>query len=89
MEKYRPRTTEDIISNNIIKTKIQTIIKDGFMPNLIITGSPGTGKTSTILCIAKKLIQKNYDEAVLELNASDDRGLNMINNNIMHFCKKK
>jgi len=89
VEKYRPRTTEDIISNNIIKTKIKTIIKDGFMPNLIITGSPGTGKTSTILCIAKKLIQKNYDEAVLELNASDDRGLNMINNNIMHFCKKK
>ena len=37
----------------------------------------------------KEIVENNYDEAVLELNASHDRGLNMINNNIVHFCKKK
>ena len=89
VEKYRPQAINDIIVNDFIRMKINNIIKDKSMPNLIITGSPGTGKTSTVLCIAKKLLADNYDEGVLELNASDDRGLNMINNNIMHFCKKK
>ena len=89
VEKYRPQVIDDIIVNDYIRMKINNIINDKSMPNLIITGSPGTGKTSTVLCIAKKLLHHQYDEAVLELNASDDRGLNMINNNIMHFCKKK
>jgi replication factor C subunit 2/4 len=89
VEKYRPQMIDDIIVNNYIRMKINIIIQEKSMPNLIITGSPGTGKTSTVLCIARKLLSDHYDEAVLELNASDDRGLNMINNNIMHFCKKK
>jgi replication factor C subunit 2/4 len=89
VEKYRPNNINNIICNDYIKKKIKQIIKDKNMPNLIITGCPGTGKTSTILCIAREIVKENYDEAVLELNASDDRGLNMINNNIVHFCKKK
>jgi replication factor C subunit 2/4 len=89
VEKYRPHIIDDIIVNDYIRMKIENIIKERSMPNLIITGSPGTGKTSTVLCIARRLLSENYEEAVLELNASDDRGLNMINNNIMHFCKKK
>lgn len=89
VEKYRPQIIDDIIVNNYIRMKINFIIQEKSMPNLIITGCPGTGKTSTVLCIARKLLADQYDEAVLELNASDDRGLNMINNTIMHFCKKK
>jgi len=57
---------------------------------MIITGEPGTGKTSTIICLSKQLYNENtYKENVLELNASDDRGLSIINNTIMPFCKKK
>ena len=56
---------------------------------MIITGYPGTGKTSTILCIARNIYGKNYKDAIIELNASDNRGLDTINNSIIHFCRKK
>jgi len=89
VEKYRPDTTEDIILDPFIKIKINKIENSNSIPNLIITGEPGTGKTSTIQCLAKKIYTSYYENNVLELNASDDRGLSIINNTILPFCKKK
>jgi len=90
VEKYRPINSSEILLDPFIKTKIDKILETKSIPNLIITGEPGTGKTSTIICLAKQLYsEKKYDEYVLELNASDDRGLYMINNTIYPFCKKK
>ena len=90
VEKYRPKTTNEVLLHPYIKIKFDYIIKTKEIPNLIITGEPGTGKTSSILCLARQLIDKKYySEYVLELNASDDRGLSTINNSIIHFCKKK
>lgn len=90
VEKYRPTNSNEILLDPFIKTKIDKILETKSIPNLIITGEPGTGKTSTIICLAKQLYsEKNYEEYVLELNASDDRGLYMINNTIYPFCKKK
>ena len=55
-----------------------------------MTGEPGTGKTTTIFCITKNIYnKKEQEEVVLELNASDDRGLSIINNTIIPFCRKK
>jgi replication factor C subunit 2/4 len=90
VEKYRPKNSEDILLDPFIKEKINTIVKDKSIPNMIITGEPGTGKTSTIICLAKQIYgDNNINENVLELNASDDRGLSIINNTILPFCKKK
>lgn len=90
VEKYRPKTSQDILLDPFIKVKIDKILQNKSIPNLIITGEPGTGKTSTIICLAKQLYsEKNFAEYVLELNASDDRGLSMINKTIYPFCKKK
>ena len=90
VEKYRPKTSEDILLDPFIKEKIDNIVKNKSIPNMIITGEPGTGKTSTIICLAKQIYgDKNINESVLELNASDDRGLSIINNTILPFCKKK
>lgn len=89
IEKYRPKKIDDILMDSFIKIKIKKIIKQKIIPNLIITGEPGTGKTSTILCLANKIFNNNFDENILELNASDDRGLSIINNTIIPFCKKK
>ena len=89
IEKYRPSSVEDIILDDCLRVKLNNLISINSLPNLIITGSPGTGKTSTMFCLAKKILGSNYDEALLELNASDNRGLEIINNSIIHFCKKK
>ncbi len=90
VEKYRPVNSEQILLDPFIKTKINKMLETKSIPNLIITGEPGTGKTSTIICLAKQIYnEKQYSEYVLELNASDDRGLYMINNTIYPFCKKK
>jgi len=89
IEKYRPRILDDIVLDKVTANKISRIIADKDMPNIIITGVPGIGKTTTILCIAKALLGRNYREGVLELNASDDRGIKTVQDSIIYFCKKK
>ena len=89
VEKYRPKLAEDILIEPFIKQKINKILENKSIQNMIITGEPGTGKTSTILFLAKEIYNENYEDNVLELNASDDRGLLIINNTIYPFCKKK
>ena len=89
VEKYRPKTFNDLLFDDFIKEKFKSIIKSGDIPNMIITGEPSTGKTSTILYLATKIYKDDYSQHVLELNASDDRGLSMIRETILPFCKKK
>jgi replication factor C subunit 2/4 len=89
IEKYRPKNSSEILLDSFIKQKIEKILETKSIPGMIITGEPGTGKTSTILFLAKQIYGDNYNDYVLELNASDDRGLSIINNTIYPFCKKK
>jgi replication factor C subunit 2/4 len=89
VEKYRPYKLEQLILDTTIKHKIEYFIDNKILPNIIITGDPGTGKTSTVMLLAKELYRDNYVDNVLELNASDDRGLHVINTIIIPFCKKK
>jgi replication factor C subunit 2/4 len=87
--KYKPREINDLILSLQMQYKIAKIIETKTLPNLIITGSPGTGKTSTILCLAKHILGKNYKNMILELNASNNRTLDFINTTVAYFCKKK
>lgn len=89
IEKYRPRHIDDLLLEENILSKIKKFIKDKDMPNLIIPGTPGIGKTTTIKCIARELYGPNAEEAVLELNASDDRGIKAVIDIITNFCTKK
>ena len=89
VEKYRPTNIENLVLETPIYNKIKKIIDDKNMPNIIITGLPGIGKTTTILCIAKILLGKYFEQGVLELNASDDRGIKAVQDSIIYFCKKK
>jgi replication factor C subunit 2/4 len=88
IEKYRPVKVEDLVLDINTHNKIKKIITDKIMPNIIITGIPGVGKTTTILCIAKNLLGKYFSEGVLELNASDERGVKTVHQTIEYFCKK-
>ena len=86
IEKYRPINIKDIMLDKIINLEINNIIKNREIPNMILTGTPGTGKTTTLLCLMYKLYGPYIKDAVLELNASDDRGIQSINTNVINFC---
>jgi replication factor C subunit 2/4 len=73
VEKYRPFTLEDVVGNEETVMRLRVIAKEGNMPNVILSGAPGIGKTTSILCLARSLLGEAAKEAVLELNASDDR----------------
>ena len=85
-EKYRPIIHDDLIVNDIQYTKICNYNEDN-IPNILINGPPGTGKTTTALLIAKKIIIDK--DSFIELNASDNRGINMINDLVQNICKKR
>lgn len=59
------------------------------MPNLILVGPPGTGKTTSTLCMARQMLQDTVKQAVLELNASDERGIDVVRDKIKGFAHQK
>lgn len=89
IEKYRPSTLDKVTSHkNIIQT-LDKFICDGSLPHLLFYGPPGTGKTSTIIACAKKLYLNNYPYMVLEFNASDERGVDIVRDKIKTFVSSK
>ncbi|EFA78355.1 replication factor C subunit [Heterostelium album PN500] len=89
VEKYRPKEIKDIVGNEETVSRLESISMDGNLPNIIISGPPGTGKTTSILCLAQQLLGPNYKEAVYELNASDDRTLDVVRDKIKTFAQTK
>jgi replication factor C subunit 2/4 len=89
VEKYRPHQIEDIVGNVEAVSRLKNIADFGNIPNLLLSGPPGTGKTTSILCLAHALLGPRYNEAVLELNASDDRGIEMVRTKLKMFADKK
>jgi replication factor C subunit 2/4 len=86
IEKYRPRLLSDVILPPLVLTEINNILNKKSIPNIIITGTPGIGKTTTLLCISRQLYGKYANNAVLEINASDDRGIKSVQTLITDFC---
>ncbi|KAJ6240988.1 replication factor c subunit 5 [Anaeramoeba flamelloides] len=89
VEKYRPGTLETLASHEHIINTLTKLIEENNFPHLLFYGSPGTGKTTTILAAANKLYGKNKMGHVLELNASDDRGIGIVQNQIKDFASTK
>ncbi|KAJ9099823.1 replication factor C subunit 4 [Naganishia friedmannii] len=89
VEKYRPVLLDDIVGNSETVERLKVIAQDGNMPHIIISGTPGIGKTTSIHCLAHALLGDAYKEGVLELNASDERGIDVVRNKIKSFAQRK
>jgi len=90
VEKYRPNALQELISHEDIISTIKTFISQDKLPHLLFYGPPGTGKTSTILACAKQLYTpKEFNSMVLELNASDDRGIGIVRGQILTFASTR
>jgi len=89
IEKYRPTNFSQIVGNQETVSRLAVFARDGNVPNIIIAGPPGVGKTTTILCLARQLLGPSFREAVLELNASNDRGIEVVRNKIKMFAQQK
>lgn len=88
IEKYRPNSLKDISSQEEVKKMLNKTLITGELPHLLFYGPPGTGKTSTILAVAKQLFGPNtYKDRVVELNASDERGIGVVRNKIGNVAK--
>lgn len=70
-------------------SRLAVFATQGNTPNIIIAGPPGVGKTTTILCLARILLGENFRNAVLELNASNERGIDVVRNKIKMFAQQK
>lgn len=88
VEKYRPNNFEEIVTQNNIINSLKNVIKLKNIPHLIFSGPAGCGKTSTILALAKELYGNNINDKIIELNASDERGINVIRDKIKIYAKQ-
>jgi replication factor C subunit 3/5 len=90
VEKYRPVQFENIVLDPINQTFFKNILNNGYFPNLLFYGPPGTGKTTTIINLIdeyNKKFTKNSKGSVIHLNASDERGIDVIRNQILQFVR--
>ena len=85
VEEFRPTELNDIISHAEIINTLTNFIANNKIPHMIFYGPPGTGKTTTILACAKKIYGNNFNSMILELNGSDDRGINVVREQIKNF----
>uniref|UniRef100_A0A6C0HV92 AAA+ ATPase domain-containing protein n=1 Tax=viral metagenome TaxID=1070528 RepID=A0A6C0HV92_9ZZZZ len=88
IEKYRPDNFDDIVGQDKNISIINKMIEGGSFPHLLLHGKSGTGKTSTIMSIANKLYGKNKPFMMIKLDASDDRGINTVREEIKGFAEK-
>lgn len=88
VEKYRPKTIDEIISHAQNIDTIKKLLIGGSLPHLLFHGSSGTGKTSTIMALAKEIYGNNIRLMVMKLDASDDRGINSVREDIKGFAEK-
>ncbi|KAE8796809.1 Replication factor C subunit 5 [Hordeum vulgare] len=86
VEKYRPQSLADVAAHRDIVDTIDRLTDENRLPHLLLYGPPGTGKTSTILAVARKIYGSQYGNMILELNASDERGIGVVRQQIQDFA---
>jgi replication factor C subunit 2/4 len=89
VEKYRPQKLDDIIGNTNQIIFFKKFIESGNIPNLLLNGEPGGGKTSAVIALAKEYLGDLYADYCMDLNASDERGIDVVRSKIKIFSQRK
>ncbi|WP_435101040.1 replication factor C small subunit [Halarchaeum sp. P4] len=87
VEKYRPDSLEDIVGHENVVSRLKSYVTEDDLPNLLFAGPAGTGKTTAATAIAKELYGDDWEENFLELNASDERGIDVVRDRIKNFAR--
>lgn len=86
-EKYRPRKLDEIQDQVEIVSRLKEFVKTGTMPHCLFAGPPGTGKTTAALCLAHDLFGTRFQDVFMELNASDERGIDVVRTTVKEFAR--
>ena len=88
-EKYRPKQLCDMVDQKTIVERLKSFAQSKNVPHCIFAGPPGTGKTTAALCLARDLYGEDYREHLMELNASDERGINVVRETVKTFARSR
>ncbi len=89
VEKYRPRSLNEIINQEDVVSRLKKFVEERTMPHLLFAGPPGTGKTTAAHALAHDLFGEGYRQYMLELNASDERGIDTIRTKVKEFARSR
>ncbi|CAD5231340.1 unnamed protein product [Bursaphelenchus xylophilus] len=87
VEKYRPKTLDQVAGNPQTIERFKFFARNGNVPHMVLAGPPGCGKTTTIHAMAREMLGDLYKKAVIELNASDERGIDVVRQKIKDFAE--
>ena len=88
-EKYRPKTLDEVVGQEKVVEKLKAFVKAKNLPHLLFAGPAGTGKTTCALAIARELYGEEWRDNLLELNASDERGIDTIRTKVKEFARTR
>ena len=86
-EKYRPKTLDDVVGQKHVTPRLKSYVASRNMPHLLLTGPAGTGKTTCSLALAKEMFGGEWKVNFIELNASDERGIDVVRGKIKEFAR--
>ena len=86
IEKYRPQSLDSVVGHDDITARLRRYIAEEDLPHLLFAGPAGTGKTTSSTAIAREIYGEDWREHFLELNASDERGIDVVRDRIKSFA---
>src|SRR4030042_4028213 len=87
VEKYRPRKLSDVIGQRHIVERLEAYVRTRSMPHMLFAGPAGCGKTTCAIALAKELYGEQWRHNLIELNASDERGIDIVRGKIKDFAR--